>query len=257
MKYNRNIILLDKFNYNVLVILICALLLSNIIQLNFANAAPNNELEWSFVDNPYPFEHMLTDKERAAVQLPSEENDFAKFCERLVQAHFKIYSDRYPQFAESGPEDKRFVAWKRHIIEDGYTFESYCIDLQPFFGLLEAQHQVNLIFCGVFSGKPATTHERVFVHAVEKLIADADAGNFRAMHQLMNLHTPESSLSLNPDVELYIRKLLQSNDEYKKEWHTCHLEPLLTPERIEFVNTAVERGDFAAVLETTAPCPVR
>ena len=100
----------------------------------------------------------------------------------------------------------------------------------------------------------------VFVQALEELMSYASVGSLEAMDDFLGHHRPGSSISLNPDVELYIRKFLHKNDEFKKykgTWYTAHLEPLLTPERIEFVNAAVARRDFEAVLNSTAACPTQ
>ncbi|MEM8540643.1 MAG: hypothetical protein AAGF25_06775, partial [Pseudomonadota bacterium] len=143
---------------------------------------------------------------------------------------------------------------------DHNNLENFCIRISAANRILDAKYDTDLIFCGVFSLKPETSLEQAFAEAVEELTSYVDVSNLAAMHELLYHHRPGTIVWLNPDVELYVRKYAYQNTELERHegtWYTGHLEPLLAPERIEFVNAAVERGDFASVLNTTAPCPVR
>lgn len=261
MKYTFNTIASYKFNYKTLSILLYVLFLFSTIQLNFSNAGSNNDLEWSFSDQPHPADHTLTRDEKAPLQETAQEQGFTEYCSKLLSAHFNIYNDRFPKFMQTGSADRRFLAWKYHVVvdgfSDGYNGAKHCVQFMAFNRASEANTSNNLHFCGAFSDDSRIRSDREFRNAIEETISYADAGNPYALDSLLILHLPDSNVMLNPDVEFYIRKSLRINDEYKDTWDTTHLEPLLTPERIGFVNAALERGDFASVLNTTAPCPVR
>ena len=51
-----------------------------------------------------------------------------------------------------------------------------------------------------------------------------------------------------------MRKALVLKDLYDEAYETDHLEPLLSPQRKDFLDAAVLRSDFKAVLDTTPPC---
>lgn len=200
---------------------------------------------------------MLTREEKLEIEAQSDEDGTA-YCDRSLQIQFEIYNKRYPKFAKSGDEDQRFLAWKRYLAVAPNNSESFCIIYSVFDKIMDTKSDTGLVFCGIFSHAPETSTDNAFFQALEELVSYASVGSLDAMDDFLGHHRPGSSISLNSDVELYIRKFLQKNDAFRKyegSWYTAHLEPLLTPERIEFVNAAVERGDFEAVLDTTAPCP--
>ncbi len=65
-------------------------------------------------------------------------------------------------------------------------------------------------------------------------------------------------VDLNPDVEYYFRKLTRFTDFTTPElYDVSNLEPLLTPERIAFLDKAVQTSDLDAVIATTPPCRLR
>lgn len=259
MKYKFNINESHKFRYTALILLIIGLYLSNIIASMAASSAASNELYWSFDDHPHPQSHMLTVEEKNTLNSINDYRGGIELCSKTMQSQFAIYGGRFPRFEQSGAEEKRFSAWKLHLLKGDYEFESECITDELFLKILETKHYVNLVYCGIFSGIAETEQEHLFVESLEQMASYAHLGILTAMGNFISLHRPGSNLSLNPDVEFFIRKSLQKNVElveYKYTWYTGHLEPLMTQERIEFVNAAVERGDLDAVLSSTSPCLV-
>lgn len=259
MKYKSNIRGSDKFNYTVLILLTVIIYLSNATIIFIVSPASAEELNWSFADQPHPLEHQLTAEEEAVLESIDEKRGGVELCAKVMQTQFAIYGARYPRFEESGPIEKRFSAWKHHLLKGDYYYESSCINDELFLKVLNTKYEVDFVYCGVFSDIAETEKEYLFVESLEQMASYAHMGILEAMHNLLSLHKPGSSLSLNPDVELFIRKSLQKNDElveYKYTWYTGHLEPLMTHERIKFVDDAAKRGDLEAVLSSTSPCPV-
>ena len=259
MKSIFSTIEVHKYYINPLILLVLVIFLCNTIWSATSKAGTQIELSWSFDEHPHPQEHMLTHEEKLIIETAESEGR-AGFCERSLETKFQIYNARYPEFAQNGDNGARFLAWKRYLASDRNNLENFCIRLSAANRILDAKYNTDLIFCGVFSLKPETPLEQAFAEAVEELISYVGVGNLAAMHELLYHHRPGTIVSLNPDVELYIRKYAYVNTEFDRHegtWYTDHLEPLLTPQRIAFVDDAVERGDFRAVLETTSACPTR
>jgi len=237
--------------------------LSSILALFNPNMATADQLKWSFADHPHPQNYKLTSEEKIALNSIKDKRGGIELCGKIMQTQFAIYGKRYPRFEESGSVENRFSDWKLHLLNGNYYDESECITEGLYLKVFETKYDVGLVYCGILLRSPQTEQEYLFVESLEQLVSYSHMGVLAAMNNLLHLHKPGSAVSFNPDIELYIRKFLHKNDKFGQfnvfdgVWYTGHLEPLLTPERIEFVNTAVERGDFAAVLETTAPCPVR
>lgn len=261
MKYKFSICEYDKISTNNFILLILTVILYNVSVIKLAHTEATKGINWSFSDQPHPADHTLTRDEKAPLEEIAQGQGFSEYCSKLLRTHFNIYNDRFPKFTQAGSADKRFLAWKHHVVvdgfSDGYNGAKHCAQFMAFHQALDPYASNNLRFCGAFSDRPKSPSERKFRNAIEEMISYADAGNLDALDSLLILHSPGSNVMLNPDVEFYIRKALQINDEYEDVWYTGHLEPLLSPERIAFVEDAVERGDFEAVLDTTSPCVVQ
>lgn len=199
----------------------------------------------------------------SALKLIETSQDSASSCSNKMQALFAIYNERYPEFEKSGSVKNRYSEWTLHILKKNYFYESECITDALFLDVLNSKYSVSMVYCGKFSQKAQTDQDHLFVQSLEQTADYVQMGVLTVMNNLLSLHNPGTTVSLNPDVELYIRKYMEENDEYGQfnarngVWYTGHLEPLLSPERIAFVEDAVERGDFEAVLDTTSPCVVQ
>ncbi len=213
------------------------------------------DIEWSFSDHPFPRKFQLTEGERDALAAPHNPGAlYIENCELELKIGFDIYKSRYPRFAEIGDKENRFSAWKRHIVEQSKSGLQYCVVDLPFVRFIELFYWGDLIYCGQFSREPETSVEHERVQALSEIIDYARLGKPSALSVLLILNGPDGKVRLNPDLEYYMRRLFKKLGVYDDEWDTAHLEPALSPQRQAFVEAAVEREDFAAVLDTTEPC---
>ncbi|NKB53813.1 MAG: hypothetical protein GKR97_16620 [Rhizobiaceae bacterium] len=216
------------------------------------------KLDWSFADHPYPDRSEYTEAEVEALEAAREPGEtYTNNCGLGIQAQYKIYNDRYPEFAKVADENERFLAWKYHIVADGKDWLGGCVFGMSFLTILDLIYQVELVFCGVFSRQPNSPVEKAFVDSVVEMreYLKLDVGVM--MSHVLILHESGSSVNLNPDVEYYIRKSLEMKDLYDETFRTDHLEELLTRQRRAFLDAAVQNRDFDAVLDTTPPCKDR
>ncbi len=232
-----------------------AMLLAMFLFIGVSSAA---DIDWSFADHPHPEPHQLSVEEEAALNAAHRPDiPFTKFCDRVVQANFDIYNKHYPQFAATGDFPTRYSAWRYHLVAVPVPWESSCVFDQTSMKISESLQTIiksGLVFCGVYSRQPRTPKEKEFVNDMNELVDFIGFGDPDAVWQLFNFRLSKPQINLNPDVEYFLRKSLRQNERLKNDRKTSHLEPLLSRERIEFIDQAVKRRDFEAVLQSTRPC---
>ncbi len=216
------------------------------------------DIDWSFTDHPHPRSHQLSAEEEAALDAAHRPDiPLNKFCDRVVQTNFEIYNKHYPQFVATGDLQTRYSAWRYHLVAVPVPWESSCVFGQSFMKTSESLQAIiksGLVFCGVYSRQPRTPKEREFVNDMNELVDFIGFGDPDAVWNLFNFRLSKPQINLNPGVEYFLRKSLRQNERRKNDRKTSHLEPLLSRERIEFLDQAVKRRDFEAVLQSTEPC---
>ena len=227
------------------------------------SSARSQHLNWSFADHPQPTAAELTKDEITAIER-IESKDFQsepeKFCIELPRTYFEIYNDRYPAFARIESGSARYLAWRAHIVERGTATPATCIVGDLSIRLMRAMSwpaDIGLVYCGKYSRAPQNPQEKRFHDYLNELVEYARLGFADAISDLLVVNSDGPPVILNPDVEYYLRKTLEIGGEHEWYWNTSHLEPLLSAERVEFVNEAVKKRELNKVLQTTPHCASR
>jgi len=216
-------------------------------------------LDWSFEAHPYPGYAQMTGEEfeLRGNGLASAESP-AELCRLIISNAFDVYNDRYPDFRRTGDVDQRYHAWRTHLSHLDLDVIGNCAYTLPFYEIIELSTQLRdagLSFCGRVRTASATPLETRFQILTGQLIDHVKTGQIEAVAALYSTHDATSVVTLNPDVEYWVRSRLALSDRLDPaDWDISHLLPKLDPERIAFLDDAVARGDFSAVVETTGPC---
>jgi hypothetical protein len=255
----------DKLFRFVVLFMVSGIYLSTLTGLLSVGAAWGKQLDWSFSEHPRPESSQHTEAERAEwMDVLSTYIMHGNFCDHMLKIDFEIYNRRYPHFVETGDPVERFRAWTNHVVAVSSKFAMHperipaaCIIQMPYDELIRVLAEnstLDLTYCGVYSRLPKTRAEQKFVKAVDDWMDYALLGSPDPMQGLLQDRLPKQQINLNADVEYYLLKYLQIHGETMFDWGTQHLDHVLTAERKAFVDAAVERRDFAAVLDTTPPC---
>lgn len=216
--------------------------------------------EWSFEEHPIPHISEFTKAETDYLQKASDETNGRIPCAVSIEARFQIYLKRYPAYAETGTFQTLFANWKRHQV---YGSDSYhaCIVHTPWMKLMDLAtfgDPVNFRYCGRLINPVVTKTDIAVLEILREAALYANSGNPFAVGIFLELDEDYDFVDLNPDVEYYFRKLVRFTDETTPAlYDVSHLKPLLTPERIAFLDRAVQTSDLEAVIATTPPCRLR
>lgn len=212
---------------------------------------------WSFKTHPHPHLSDMTQQEMdLRFQTKFDGTSLSVSCNETLEVEFGIYNRRFSGFDQFGDADQRFLAWKYHIVSDDMSFV-VCATHHAVFEIAAIQDEIGktgLMFCGKFSREPVSPLERKFVQLIEEMLSYALLGSPDAYESFTYVSEFQGLIDLNPDVEFFLREGLRRAEIFKAEWDTSHLVDQLTPQRRQFLDKAIEADDFAAVLETTAPC---
>lgn len=224
----------------------------------WATSSQANDLTWSFAEHPHPSVAELTEKELTAIeQVGTQKGDPGSFCENALQADFGIYNTRNPAFSGIGDEHTRFSAWKRHIVARDIRSTGACVINDVYTKLIQstvALPKTGLIFCGKYTRETATPQEKQFAELMDELVDYAQLGSPNAMSSLLAANSDDFPITLNADVEYFLRKSLEQSGEYESRWGSEKLKQHLTAERAMFLDQAAESQNLKAVLETTSNC---
>jgi len=222
-----------------------------------------DRLPWSFLDHMHPGDDALSESEREQRRL-IEDRFYARFsragCVASLRRDFALYNERYPAFSRIGGQEQRFAAWKRHLVQSHYAGYGIgdCVTRLPALELHDGYDRYSvtgLHFCGRFSHSPVTALERRFESIISELVASAETGTLEGISALLLADELLVFVNLNGDVEYALRQSWRYNRHGgQEEWDTGPLSDQLTPARRAFVDRAVEDGDLARVLATTAAC---
>ena len=245
------------------------LALSFLLYFSVGALAQNNI--WSFEDNPSPRIYKLTPSEEKLLNESLAKEPKSEICKNSLAANYKIYNDRYPDFRSIADEKTRYKNWKLHLLEirNGAT----CIYNNAYDTLKEnvmAYYDSDFYYCGRFSRLPTTPKE---VETKELMVELVDYVRVKPL--IMSFHLlilnkfsvlysaiPEFKangldplIKLNPDVEYFLRKSVQLEGLSGIEsWDMSSLMPLLSKEKIAFLDEAANNEDFDIVLDNTAAC---
>lgn len=179
------------------------------------------------------------------------------FCADAVDVDYEIYNRRYPAFANQGNPKENLRAWKRHIVKQRYPGFSWCVGSLPNYAIdwyAEELESAGIFFCGHFSALPENDADRLLADLVNEAL-DFWLDGSRGVAFGFFILADKKLINLNADVEYYLRRSLENDEEYRPEdWDTSHLIRRLTPERRAFVDAALERRDLKTVLATTPAC---
>jgi len=217
------------------------------------------ELSWSFESHPHPDLSELTPQELSLkfVDMPPSQGSVVD-CLVHLDKDFEVYNFRYPSFRQTGEVDTRYNAWKRYVADTnnaGVGFCKYAVS-----GLLLLMERTRFEvegfrFCGALPKPSGTDAGRRFNTLVSEMLTNAQTGFAYPIEVLFMARQIDTIVSFNPDIEYYLRRFLaEAGEGTPEDWDVSKVLPELDPERIAFVDAAVARKDFGAVVETTAPC---
>ncbi|MDD9909069.1 MAG: hypothetical protein OXR62_05180 [Ahrensia sp.] len=218
------------------------------------------DIDWSFADHPHPGMFEFTSGELAKIETVEPEKDLSddeRYCSQIVPVHYQIYNERYPDYSSSGEEQARWQAWKNHTVRDKKDPASYCVVFNAAAKLQDLgiwPLDQKLIFCGRYLRSPENPHESALIDAIDEVVTYAKLGDSLATTILFWGHKSTGAIQLNPDVEYYVRKSMRESRLANLLTDTSHIDPKLSDEKRDFLDQAVERDDFASVLENTPPC---
>ncbi len=216
--------------------------------------------EWSFEDHPIPHISEFTKAETDFLQQADDNRNGRNPCAVGVEAEFQLYLKRYPAYGDTGSFQTLFANWKRHQV---YSSNSYnaCIVHTLWLKLMDLAtfgDPVNFRYCGKLINPVVTKTDIAVLEILREAALYANSGSPLAIDIFLELDEDYDFVDLNPDVEYYFRKLTRSREYTEPElYDTSRLKPLLTPERIAFLDKAVQTSDLDAVIATTPPCRLR
>lgn len=224
----------------------------------FAMSAFAEDLNWAFTEHPQPDSTDLPKKERALTEnAKNGKVELRAFCDEILPAEFGNYNARYPAFKKTGTEHLRYSAWKTYIVASANMPAAYCVVSDVTIKLIRSTPQnlkSSIAFCGIYSRHPETPQEKQFADLMDELSGYAELGSPVAISGLLSLNGTIPSISLNTDVEYFLRKSLEQNGVHESGWSSDELKPMFNAERINFLNAAVENHNLKAVLKSTSAC---
>lgn len=221
-------------------------------QAQFANS------NWSFDDHPHPSFSDLTEEEHEQLATGIFGLERVEYCRSVMANAFDIYRARYPELRKTGELDKNYRDWKKSVAKQNPSGIGTCPFSLPLYELVEhrpAFVAAGLVFCGANPPPQTSDVEVHFEYLTGQLISNISTGHKEALFSLLLTHDMESIVSLNPDIEYFIRKSIERIREFEPtDWDVSALTPQLDAERIAFLDQAIEAGDFQSVVATTKPC---
>ncbi len=233
------------------------------LHLNTSPAAASQNSTWSFEEHPHPLYDELTEEEKKNSDVLAEYPlDGMSPCEADLLATYEIYLRRYPGFQKRGNARTNFTNWKNYIAHQKQNRGTLCMYKVPFRRLdaitFEPYVRKDFYFCGQYSRIPYTPLEHDAYLLIEEAISYAKTGHWSAVTTLVASQGEDHVIDLNPDIEYYFRKLIYPfAEDVEQDRDTSHLEPMLSAERIRFLDDAVTKRDFEAVVDTTPQCKTR
>ena len=220
-------------------------------------------VDWSFEDHQHPSVRDLSLEKKRLLGQAYEEDKNSPGCSSLIAPEFKFYTDKYPDYLEGGETEKLRQNWLDYVTQSGRVKWMGCIYSQTHDAIFELwkiskKNDREFYFCGLPSYPPANDYERSLTELSNRGIFYAEKGVYQAVWYLMLSNQLKSVINLNPDIEYYFRKITK-DDPIKVDAFSdvSHLTPKLSAERISFLDEAVKKLDYQAVLETTQPCKAR
>lgn len=217
------------------------------------------DIDWSFADNPHP-EFLELRESQQSTFLDTfgkyREFSFSRYCREILRVQYKFYNEHYPAFSQVGDAQTRHKAWKEYVVESRKTSPGCVVTLtsNELENMRNWPTEADLFYCGRFSRLARTEHEAHFVRLVQEMKTYAKLGDTSAYQKLAASVPAGHPIRLNPDVSYFLGKSLGKIRYLEPYADTSHLDPKLSDEKRQFLDEAVERDDFASVLESTPPC---
>lgn len=213
-------------------------------------------LEWEFTGEQLPTHDKLNAAEPKFLDID---------CVKLRDTLYSNYIKLNPGFRSFSSKASWRREWRRSfVLNSDKNFEIFN---QCFFLMLSKsisdipfESPRRILFCGVIANgiddkelKSAKAAEELFEYAMDK--------RYLAFITLLNWETRTSPIKLNADVKYYLQLMIKKLWPNGNRLHV-NVERYLVPdaskvlsvERRGFVERAFGRGDYKAVLATTAPC---
>lgn len=185
-------------------------------------------------------------------------------CNAIMAVEFKLYNDRYPKYKTLWNEDERLRRWRKHLVRDDTGWSSICPEAVLTNKIWSYEEDIRndtaFYFCGRFSREAWSARERKIKADIEEYIDLAVWDRYFILTGFMinNENSTNNLINLNQDVEYFFRRLRKAIDPEDEEFRNIdHLIPKLSKDRIAFLDDAVKRSDYQAVVDTTPPCPAR
>ncbi len=219
------------------------------------------KLDWSFEEHPQPISFDLVGEEFRLLTRGTADTGSHDYCRIILANAFEIYERRHPDFLKTGEIDRRYREWKAYMARKNDIYLGFCLYEIPTMELYRTSFRIDmdgLQFCGARITSSGTPAERYFQYFTDQLLDNAEAGQVDALDSLLASNELRDLISLNPDIEYFLRRSLFVAGEGKPEdWDVSQMLPELDAERIAFLDDAIARKDFAAVVATTPACPVQ
>ncbi len=234
--------------------------ISSVLLVLGASISTVTAAEWSFEQNPIPHINDYTAAENKFVDQAEKDGSGRIACAVYVEAEFQIYLKRYPEFKNTGTLRSIFARWKRHQVYNQLSY-NVCIVHVPSFKLAyltSSVETINFHYCGRLIDTVVTKADIAALEALREAIDYANSGSPLAVETFLGFDEDYDFVALNPDVEYYFRSIIRTPQYAEPDLlDTSHLRPLLSAERLAFVDKATKTRDLDAVIATTAPCRVK
>ena len=219
-----------------------------------------SDYDWSFEQNPHPRKYQYSSQQKNIWQKAVlGRGRVEDICEDVLEASYEIYKLHYPAFnaSERAFEARWQQAWRHHLVIDGYHAPTICMVNTAHGRILELLNHVGHVgfrFCGNLATQPRTFDEDYLAAGLDQMLTLASRGVPEAIVNVLYYSAQQPNLTLNPDIEYYLRRFLRKSHRFEEHWGVMHLNPQFARSRLALVERAIREDDFALVLETTAPC---
>lgn len=232
-----------------------------IILITRHGLANDHEAVWSFDDHPHPGLSDMTVQEKFSLlstKKRSPNGDIS--CRASLQTEHEIYLNRYPAYFAAFDERDRFKQWKRHMAQNPAVQDLTCL-----YGLIEFRiSELNsfdtigddFLFCeGRYPRAPRTAHERELVNLMDELIEYAHYGSEGAALGFAGVSAYSKVVKVGAELDYYFLSFAYAkNPSESLSRRRASMAELITPERLEFLNKAVQEGAYEKVVETLPTC---
>lgn len=216
--------------------------------------------DWSFADHPQPVYEDQTPAERKVLEEAEREAASDEDgCRLFVDAYYRIYKLRYPDFGDWNTEEVRFLRWENHMIHGPPYLANGCLALKTALAIRDIDRNLDgFFYCGRFSRSHWTRREEKIGKLVQEIIAYASSGIYSAISSLIMINDLSPAVDLAPAVEYYFRKLKDpDHPELFDPRDVSHLVPLLDAKTRIVIEDAAKRRDLDIVLEMVEECGER